>query len=363
MRNPIRTTLAPLLLGAALAACHSPGEQAPKPPADADSAPAAPVVREAFVTASRPQDNLDSVAAWHDADGGVRLYVTAKKTDLVRIYDGADGHPLGQLGGRGDGAGQMRRPNGIAVAGDRLYVVERDTHRVQVFALPGNAPLGTFGSDVLKKPYGLWVRGDGDAATVYVSDDWAPQGTDDADAHKQVLRFEVRIGDTLQAKPSGQFGAASGVARLHVVESLVGDPAEDRLLVADEYEAPGSRLKVYDLDGRYRGRDVGAGVYRHQAEGFALYACADGGGYWIGSDQSRTDQRYLVFDRDTLAYLGAVQPAQARNTDGVWLDQRASARFPAGVFYAVHDDHAVAAFDWRDIAGALKLRSDCTATD
>jgi 3-phytase len=43
------------------------------------------------------------------------------------------------------------------------------------------------------------------------------------------------------------------------------------------------------------------------------------------------------------------------NTDGVWLHQEPTPRFPQGVFYAVHDDMGVGAFDWRDIAAALKL--------
>ncbi len=33
-------------------------------------------------------------------------------------------------------------------------------------------------------------------------------------------------------------------------------------------------------------------------------------------------------------------------------------RVSQGVFYALHDDQAVAAFDWRDIAKALRLK-DC----
>jgi 3-phytase len=34
--------------------------------------------------------------------------------------------------------------------------------------------------------------------------------------------------------------------------------------------------------------------------------------------------------------------------------------FPAGAFFAVHDDQAVAAFDWRDIASELGL-TDCSS--
>jgi len=42
------------------------------------------------------------------------------------------------------------------------------------------------------------------------------------------------------------------------------------------------------------------------------------------------------------------------------IAQAATSRFPNGVFYAVHDDQGVGAFDWRDIAKALALRTDCS---
>ena len=48
-----------------------------------------------------------------------------------------------------------------------------------------------------------------------------------------------------------------------------------------------------------------------------------------------------------------------RHTDGIGLQQTQLAGFPDGAFYAVHDDQAVAAFDWRDIAAALSLPDGC----
>ena len=44
---------------------------------------------------------------------------------------------------------------------------------------------------------------------------------------------------------------------------------------------------------------------------------------------------------------------------GIWLQQGPTARFPNGVLYAAHDDRGVGAFDWRDIAKALDLRTAC----
>ena len=64
---------------------------------------------------------------------------------------------------------------------------------------------------------------------------------------------------------------------------------------------------------------------------------------------------FHVFDRLSLEHLGAFTGQRTANTDGVWLDQTVDKRFPEGVFYAVDDDKAVAAFDWQAIAHALKL--------
>ena len=351
-----------IVIVAALAMLAGCATSAVGPQRDAAKAPAAasePIVKEAFVTAANATDDLDSPAVWRAPDGSVRVYVTAKGADLLRVFDGSTGAALGSVGKRGTGAGEFLRPNGISIVGDVMFVVERDGRRVQVFALPDARPLGSFGADVLKKPYGIWVRTEPARYRVYVTDDWAPDGTADGAGAKAVHVFDVALDHGLSATPVKAFGDASGAGRLRVVESIHGDVALGHLLIAEEFEGDGSRIKLFDLDGRYAGRDIGVGHYRHQAEGFALYACADGGGYWIGSDQSPTDQRYVVFDRTTFDYLGAVHPAVANTTDGVWLDARASARFPAGALYVSHNDDALAAFDWRDIASALHLRADC----
>jgi 3-phytase len=86
-------------------------------------------------------------------------------------------------------------------------------------------------------------------------------------------------------------------------------------------------------------------------------ACKDGGGYWIGTDQFKDRSLFHVFDRRTLAPVGEFAGRLTANTDGVWLDAHGDERFPRGVMYALHDDQAVAAFDWRDIAAALKLKA------
>src|SRR5690606_29981813 len=54
-------------------------------------------------------------------------------------------------------------------------------------------------------------------------------------------------------------------------------------------------------------------------------------------------------------HAGAVARGMVANTDGIWLHDAPTPRFPEGVLYAVHDDQGVVALDWRDIATALSL--------
>jgi 3-phytase len=136
---------------------------------------------------------------------------------------------------------------------------------------------------------------------------------------------------------------------------LWGDPEHNRLMIAEEDPAGGRVIKVYSFAGQFSGEIVGAGVFEVQPEGIALYRCGDGDGYWITTDQSDGRNVFHVFDRRSLAHAGAFQGVTTRNTDGIWLVPEPFPGFPAGAFFAVHDDQAVAAFDWRDVASVLGL--------
>ncbi len=322
------------------------------------------VVGEAFVTASTPDDNIDSPASW--MEGGRRMLVaTAKATDQLVVYDGATGERLRAIGGSGEGPGQLRRPNGVATVDDRvLFVVERDNRRVQAFSLPGMEPLLSFGQDGLRQPYGLWVRPHAGGYEVLVSDAYMDgedaQGEDVvpplAHLDQRFRRYQVdERGGGWTARETGTFGDTTAAGAVRVPESLFGDVGNDRLLVAEEDVPTGTRLREYDLQGRYRGRDVGAGQYVAQAEGIALMPCRDGSGWWVASDQFADRTVFHLFDRERLTHVGSFAGEVTGLTDGVWLDARGDARFPEGVFYASHLDEAVAAFDWRDIAAALDL--------
>jgi 3-phytase len=331
------------------------------------------VVKEAFLTANTPQDNIDSPALFVDAGGAALLLATAKKTGRLMAYDGDTGAAQGVRGHRGAGAGQFDRPNGIFAIDDLVFVVERDNHRVQVLRLPAMRPLGSFGDGDLTQPYGIWLRKTGGNVYDVMVTDAYMQGEDAqgneippplAELGKRIRRYDVRIGaKSLQAVRSADIGDTSQAGAIRVPESVWGDPANDRLLIAEEDLKTGTAVREYDLSGKYRGRTIGLGLFQAQAEGIALWQCPDGSGYWITTDQFKDRSLFHVWDRKSLEHLGAFAGETVGNTDGVWLHQGATRRFPAGVFYAVHDDMGVGAFDWRDVAAALKLKVNCARRD
>lgn len=361
--TPALLGLALLLAGcgagadSARAAADAAGEAATEMPASATSPAAPALIEEAFLTIREEAGNVDSVATWHGPDGQHWLIATAKEGNVLQVFDAATGESLQRVGETGDGPGQFSRPNGIGVIDDLVVVVERDNTRVQLFALPGFEPLGSFGRDQLRRPYGVWLQRMTDGAyRAFVTDAYETvdeQMPPDAELGERIKQFRFTVGeDGVSAKHERSFGATDGEGVLRKVESLYGDPVTGRLLVADEDAVD---IKLYDFGGRFQGAIMGADIFEHEPEGIALYACADGSGYWFTTDQDTRINRFHVFTREVLDYVGSFGGPVTRNTDGVWLTQTAMPGFPAGTFYAVHDDGNVAAFDLSRIFGALSL--------
>jgi 3-phytase len=342
---------------ALLGACAAPDK------APVDNSAGARLV-ERYTTMPAPVDNIDSVVTWLSPDGATWLFASAKDADNLVVFDADTGANLRRVGSSGTAPGQFERPNGIAVIDDLLFVVERDNHRVQVLSLPALAPVLIFGAAELRVPYGLWIeRAAPGELGVYVTDsyqmaDGAPPPLEQLAERVKHYRLSWRDGQ-MQAQHVASFGDTSASGALRWVESIYGDPSHGRMLIAEEYLESGSTLRVYDMSGNYLGIDLDPSHFDGQAEGIALWNCADGSGYWVATDQRDDGNRFQVFDRATLRHLGSFSGRNTRNTDGIHLQSTPTKAFPHGVFFAVHDDQAVSAFDWRDIAGALRLREEC----
>ena len=374
--GPARAWVRAGLLVALLAVCDRGGSPGEDPGAEdtteavADTAGAVdtiPVevalVEEAFETERDTLDDVDSPTVWHGDDGQHWVLTTAKATDVVIINDAATGAEIRRIGGTGTGPGQLDRPNGVKAIDDLLIVVERDNARLQAFSLPGLESLGAFGEAELRRPYGIAAYQDDQGRVVlYVTDNYElveDEIPPDSLLGERVEQFRVWLEDgELRHEHVRTFGDTSGPGVLRKVETIGVDASNDRVVIAEELE-PDSHWKIYGLDGRFSGQVFGRGYFPHEAEGLALYACADGGGYWVATDQDEETNTFHVFDRRTLEHLGAFTGATTRNTDGVALTQTGFGPFPAGAFYAVHNDGNIAAFSWVEIAEELGLRNDC----
>jgi 3-phytase len=348
-----------------LAACTATPPPKPTPPPGGDGV-AATVLTEAFVTALSPVDNIDSIATWTTPEGGTWLIATAKDSGQLIVFDGDTGAKLRSVGAQGLAPGQFARPNGIAVFGDLVFVVERDNHRVQALALPDFKPVAVFGVADLLQPYGIWINEVAPLELdVYVTDSYQMPDRSVPPLEQlgeRVKRFRILLDDDgiIDGGVRLRFGDTTERGAIRWTESIVGDPLHDRLLIPEEYiENEPGEIRLYSEDGRYLGANVGRGLFGGQPEGLALYDCADGSGYWIATDQQLESNRFHVFDRRSLELLGSFHGNTVQFTDGVALHPVPTSRFPAGVFYAVHHDQGVVAFDWRDIAATLSLRPGC----
>lgn len=330
----------------------------------AQAAPAAVrTVPEAWISAPSEGEEMDSLAVWRPPGRHPWVIASAKQGERLLLFDADSGMRIGASGGPGDRPGQFRRPNGVAVAGDRLFVVERDGRRVQVLHLPDFTVLGQFGHDELQLPYGIWLETSPEGTlTAYVTDSFM----DDFAAARlpprerlaeRVKRYRIDFDGSgaMHASYLGAFGDTGDAGALRMVESIAGDPAHDRLLIAEEDRRVGSTLREYSLQGRFLGRSLPG--FAADAEGVVLWDCGDGQGYWIAVDQVEPT-RFHLFDRGNLAAAGTFSGTRTAYTDGVGLAP-ATPRFRHGALYALHADNAVAAFDLGEVARRLRLAPAC----
>lgn len=310
-------------------------------------------LRELFVSEEAPADNLDSLAFWPP---GPWVLATAKSIDQLVVLDANDGRVVHRFGERGDGPGQFRRPNGVAVVGDLVLVTERDNQRVQVLRLPELKPLGSLGAGLLRAPYGLAVfPGEDGVLELYVTDNYLTPDREIPPPHElgeRVKHFRVFVSpEGVTAMLERSFGDTAGAGVLGTVESIAADRRWGRLLIADETRGT-QDIKVYSLAGQFTGHVIGAGLFKGEPEGIALIE-EGAGGFWIATDQRKERTAFHVFDRHSLRYLGSATGEQTANTDGIAIG--VGAADGEARLFAVHDDRSVVAFSGASLLHALGL--------
>ncbi len=312
-------------------------------------------INEVFLTEYDDSMDIDSPAVWHGDDSHL-LIATAKQADVLVVYDAARGNTLHTVGKPGTGLGELERPNGIIVVNDILFVVERDNARIQVFDLPSFEPRGFIGEDTLIRPYGIFAYAEDDEHHLFITDNYeTPEETipPDHELGKRVWHFTTVItNENIMVTGETAFGDTTGAGVLRKVETIWGDVAQNRLLIADEQELT---VKEYTLEGTFTGQVIGDGLFLYEPEGIARWRTDNGSGWWIMTDQENNRTIFHVFNGDTLELAGTFTGSVTANTDGVALTAVPFEAFKRGAFFAVHDDGGVAAFSLEDIGQTLQL--------
>jgi 3-phytase len=306
--------------------------------------------------------DVDSLAFWSGPEGPPWLLATQKDLSYILVLDATTGELLQRVGGMGEELGQFNRPNGLAVIDDLALVVDRDSRRVQVLRLPDFEPLGSFGEDVLKFPYGVAVDRPGEWYEVFVTDSHdarADKRPDPESFANRVRHYRFRpTNPGLEVELVRSFGETTGDGALYRVESMAIDRPRGRLYVADELRL---NLKVYSLEGEFLGT-FGDGRHYYEPEGVVLLSCGpqdEPEGYIIAADQTQPT-RFLVWDRGSLAPRGAFTgEPQIEVTDGVVFVPTDHESAAAGLLYATHHDVQIVAYRWADIAEAMGFPTDC----
>ena len=370
-----------LLVALTMAACRQAAEP-PAPAAQESPAPAPPPARlggqldpelvadmkrvpELFRTGPLTEGkDVDSLAYWAGPEGPPWLLATQKDLSYILVLDATTGELIERVGGMGEELGQFDRPNGIAVIDDLVLVVDQRSRRIQVLRLPDFEPLGSFGEDLLQRPYGVAVDRPGDWYEVYVTDSY--DSPDDAPptpevAANRVRHYRFRPRETgLEVEFVRSFGEPTGDGALYRVESMAIDRPLGRLYVADE-SLLRRNFKAYSLEGEFL-ETFGDGRHYYEPEGVVLLSCGPAEareGYVIAADQTQPT-RFLVWDRQSLAPRGGFTGEPAIDiTDGIAFVPTNDESGEAGLFYATHHDVQVVAYRWADIAEAMGFPTDC----
>ena len=268
-------------------------------------------------------------------------FLMRKHVIVVTVKDKNEIHVYGAMNGKFKQSIKRENayPNGVTTINDQFVLVtERDNKQVAVFNSSMDF-LGTFGNDELRSPYGITFYKQGDNSyKVLVTDSYEYNNP----REDRILSWDFTI-------ENGKFsvGPATvlGNPTLYQVESIQADKYYQTLLVAEEMKEHHKVMALDLMTGEVIKEDLGNFDRGNDPEGIALVINKDNSGYWICTEQSKTDNRFHLYDRKTLEYKTTMYLDNVAYTDGI-----ATAYMHGKWFlYAVDNDARVVAFELPEI--------------
>ena len=291
-----------------------------------------------IITLDSPMFATESVAdAGMDSIG----FLMRKHVIVVTVKDKNELHVYGAMNGKFKKSIKRENayPNGITTINDQFVLVtERDNKQVAVFNSSMDF-LGTFGNNELRSPYGItFYKQDNNSYKVLVTDSYEYNNP----REDRILSWDFII-------ENGEFSVgpatALGSPTLYQVESIQADKHYQTLLVAEEMKEHHKVLALDLMTGEVIKEDLGNFDRGNDPEGIALVINKDNNGYWICTEQSKTDNRFHLYDRKTLEYKTTMYLDNVSYTDGI------ATAYMHGKWYlyAVDNDARVVAFELPEI--------------
>ena len=283
-----------------------------------------------FVTESLTDAGMDSIGFLMRKHV---IVVTVKDKNELHVYNAMNGELKKSI------KRENAFPNGITTINDQFVLVtERDNKQVAVFNSSMEF-LGSFGNNELRSPYGItFYKQDNSSYKVLVTDSYEYNNP----REDRILTWDFSIeNESFNVSKASVLGNPT----LYQVESIQADKHYNTLLVAEEMEEH-HKVMVLDLmTGEVLKEDLGDFNRGNDPEGIALVINKNHQGYWICTEQSKTDNRFHLYDRKTLENFATMYLDNVSYTDGI-----ATAYMHGKWFlYAVDNDARVAAFELPEI--------------
>tara|TARA_B100000579_G_scaffold300631_1_gene250625 strand:+ start:1544 stop:2494 length:951 start_codon:yes stop_codon:yes gene_type:complete len=261
------------------------------------------------------------------------IVVTVKDKNELHVYDAMNGKFKKSI--KRDNA----FPNGITTINDQFVLVtERDNKQVAVFNSSMDF-LGTFGNSELRSPYGItFYEQENNSYKVLVTDSYEYNNP----RKDRILSWDFTIeNEAFNVGPATVLGDPT----LYQVESIQSDKYYQTLLVAEEMKEHHKVMALDLVTGEVIKEDLGNFDRGNDPEGIALVINKDNNGYWICTEQSKTDNRFHLYDRKTLEYMSTMYLDNVSYTDGI------ATAYMHGKWYlyAVDNDARVVAFELPEI--------------